>query len=328
MNKTWKFESIFANQINSFLTLRKNEGHKISDDRFVLYDLDRYLQNIRLAEQSLSPAIIEKWLSSLGKNIGANTLRVYISHYNQFAKYLTSIGYNAFIPERPEMDRSYIPYIFSEEELIAIINASDEIVENATEYGKQTAICCTIIMRILIGCGLRVGEALSLKTKDVDTKTGVLHIHDAKGNKDRLVPMHSSLNEILQIYIESSIPQKNGMLFPSKRKNKKISSEVVRGYFNKYLELVGIQKPRKKGPGRNICVHCIRHTFAVMSFRKLHKSGEDMYDYIPVISIYMGHNNIYGTEKYLHMTTENRSDIIELMEKYNKSHGIFPEVTV
>ena len=231
-----------------------------------------------------------------------------------------------FIPEFPVKDRSYIPYIFSEKEITAIINAADKIAENAAEYGKQTAICCTIIMRILIGCGLRVGEAISLKTEDVDTETGVLQIRYAKGNKDRLVPVHDSLKEVLRVYMESSIPQKSGFMFPSKRGQKQISYDLVRHYFNKYLELAGIQKSSKDRRGRSVSIHCLRHTFAVFSFRKLHKAGKDMYDDAPFLSSYMGHKDIYETEKYLHMAAENSSDIIELMEGYNKSHGIFPEV--
>ena len=68
----------------------------------------------------------------------------------------------------------------------------------------------------------------------------------------------------------------------------------------------------------------LRHTFAVTSFRRLDQAGRDMYDEIPVLSAYMGHDRIYGTEKYLHMTAENSADILGRMEHFNL--GIFPEV--
>jgi len=38
----------------------------------------------------------------------------------------------------------------------------------------------------------------------------------------------------------------------------------------------------------------------------------------------MGHDRIYGTEKYLHMTAENSEDLIEQTTSY--SAGLFPEV--
>lgn len=45
------------------------------------------------------------------------------------------------------------------------------------------------MIRILYGCGLRVGEAVPLQNKDIDWTHGTLLIRAAKGNKDRLVPI-------------------------------------------------------------------------------------------------------------------------------------------
>ena len=61
------------------------------------------------------------------------------------------------------------------------------------------------------------------------------------------------------------------------------------------------------------------------AFRQLDSKGLDMYSEIPILSTYMGHENLYGTEHYLHMTTENSQDILAKMEEFNK--GMFPEVS-
>lgn len=45
---------------------------------------------------------------------------------------------------------------------------------------------------------------------------------------------------------------------------------------------------------------------------------------VPILSTYMGHDRIYGTEKYLHMTGENSADNLACMEKFNE--GLFPKV--
>lgn len=60
------------------------------------------------------------------------------------------------------------------------------------------------------------------------------------------------------------------------------------------------------------------------ALRKLDADGIDLYSEMPVLSTYMGHENLYGTEHYLHMTVENSHDIISKMEIFNK--GLFPEV--
>ena len=77
---------------------------------------------------------------------------------------------------------------------------------------------------------------------------------------------------------------------------------------------------------RNICLHCIRHSFAVASFRQLQQNGYDLYEEVPILSTYLGHENIYGTEQYLHMTQMNGTAILHCMESLN--NDIFPEVTL
>ena len=51
---------------------------------------------------------------------------------------------------------------------------------------------------------------------------------------------------------------------------------------------------------------------------------DDLYDEIPILSTYLGHENIHGTERYLHMTEVNGTDILRCMESLNDN--IFPEV--
>ena len=43
-----------------------------------------------------------------------------------------------------------------------------------------------------------------------------------------------------------------------------------------------------------------------------------------ILSTYMGHKNIYGTETYLHATAVTNVEILQKMFDYNV--GIFPEV--
>lgn len=323
MKQTLFFESILKQEMEKFLELRKSQGHTIRKEQHILMTLDRYLGDHADGGKNLGPDLVEGWLSSLPREMNINTKIVYISHYSQFAKYLAALGYEAFIPERPVDDRRYIPYIFSEEELQGVIKAADEAFSAINRNGKHGAACFSVVLRMLIGCGLRLNEALLLNTADVDLDNAVVHIKSAKGSKDRLVPMHGSLASVLTVYAQSGIPSPDGLLFPNKR-GKAFSQTWARCRFNRALSDAGIEKPSLGRYERNICIHCLRHTFAVTSFRRLDHAGRDMYDEAPVLSAYMGHDRIYGTEKYLHMTAENSADILERMECFNK--GIFPEV--
>ena len=325
MRRILNFESCLKDEIKDFLELRKSQGHDAGREEYMLYTLDKHLKSTKWERKDLSPEIINGWLSSLPGEMSVNTKIVYISHYRQFARFLSTLGYTAFIPERPVEDKSYMPYIFSGEEILALIRAADTLVEESRPNGRHSAVCFSVIIRLLCGCGLRLNEALTLKTCDVDMETCTLKIRCAKGNKDRIVPYHKSIGDALAVYMKSAIPQKDGLLFPSKT-GASYSQTAARYYFGKYLENAGISRKESRRYERNICIHCLRHSFAVHSFRQMHKSGKDMYDEAPVLSAYMGHDSIYGTERYLHMAAENSADIISMMEDFNRSQGLFPEV--
>ena len=320
------FTSILHNEIKDFIELKKSQGCSERNIEKVLHNLDEYLANHKHSDKSLPPSVVEGWISSFPPNRNINTNIVYISHYRTFANYLSSLGYEAFLPESPIAKKDYIPFIFSENELVNLVKAADLYVNRVNSCGRHTAICFAFIIRILIGCGLRLDEVLSLKTKDVDLDTGIIHIFKAKGNKDRIVPMHETLLESLKLYAHTKFPQKEGLFFPSKH-GKKFHQDTLRNIFNRCLSLSGIDKPQLAPFQRNICIHCLRHSFAVHSLRKQHLLGKDLYSEVPILSVYMGHENLYGTEHYLHLTTENINDISNLLDKFYTEQQVFPEVT-
>lgn len=305
------------------MELRESQGHKTSKVRHIFISLDKFLQKTGFNGQSLPTGLIDGWISSLPEEFNVNTVNIYISTYTQFAKYLQSSGCGAFIPEKTIGNRNYSPYIFHEDELTALIQAADDMVISAPEKYRHNAACFSVMLRMYIGCGFRLNEVWLLKTEDVDLEYGIIHVRNAKGNKDRLVPMHESLAESVKIYAKSGIPQNKNWFFPSEA-GEPVSCSWIRDAFLKYIRFVGIGKPDLPKHSRNLSLHCLRHSFAVASFRQLDSKGLDMYSEIPILSTYRGHENLYGTEHCLHMTTENSQDILAKMEEFNK--GMFPEV--
>jgi len=322
--RQYEYASVLADEFMSYFALRESQGHQSIREFHYFKRFDQYLIAENATEKALPAPIIEGWIKSLPPDMSTNTKIVYISHYTQFAKYLKTLGISAFIPERPVDDNSYTPYVFSENEVERIFAAADNIAEN-TKSPRFAAYEFPLIMRILYGCGLRLNEALRLRVSDTDLQAGVLLIRNAKGNQDRLVPMDSSLTNILCSYIQTyrKDAAAEALLFPN-RKNECYSDMMMRSWFNRVLVKAGIEKANLPRYSRNICLHCLRHTFAVHSFRKQDLAGVDMYAAPPFLSIYMGHAQINGTETYLHMTAENSTDIIEKTAAYTA--GLFPEV--
>lgn len=324
MKSVINFESCLKKQLDNYLILRESQGHHVERERHIFVSLDIYLQVTKFKSRELTSDVIDGWISSLPKKLNSNTKNIYITHYNQFAKYLMSLGYIAFIPEKSIKDRTYFPYIFHSDELIDLVKAADDMINLTPEKYRYNKACFTIMLRMLIGCGFRINEILLLKSEDVDLECGVVHVRNAKGNRDRLVPMHESLTGVLRLYA-GSCTQKADSWFFSPGNGKPFSYSWVRENFNKCLEHIGIEKPDMPAHSRNICIHCLRHSYAVAALRKMDIKGIDLYSEIPILSTYMGHENIYGTEYYLHMTTENSLDILSKMEEF--SRGLFPEVS-
>lgn len=323
--KEIKWNSIFAEEIACYLRLRESQGHTICKDRTVLITLDTCLVRLQSTKKSIPPETVEQWLRSLPRDMCVNTKIVYLSHYRQFAGYLHTLGYPAFVPESPLPDKTYVPYIFSDEEMTKLIAAADDRIQTVRKNGLVGAVQFSLLLRMLYSCGLRLNEALLLKIGDIDTENGVLLIQNAKGNKDRLVPMHPSLASALRLYMGQSPALPETYLFPSK--NGVPHPQLwARNLFCQCLKIAGIEKPEMPPYVRNICLHCIRHSFAVASFRQLQQNGHDLYDEVPILSTYLGHENIHGTQRYLHMTEMNGADILRYMESMNDS--IFPEVTL
>lgn len=64
----------------------------------------------------------------------------------------------------------------------------------------NTPLIYPAVTRVLYGCGLRIGEALSLECADVELENGIIIIMNGKNNVSSLVPMSESLRQYLIIY--------------------------------------------------------------------------------------------------------------------------------
>jgi len=90
------------------------------------------------------------------------------------------------------------------------------------------------------------------------------------------------------------------------------------------LEQAGIDRNQGVAITRGVCVHCLRHTFAVHTLQLQNEKNIDRFYSIPILSTYMGHTNIYGTEQYLRLTPEYHAALLKQSEAYAGS--VFPEV--
>lgn len=144
------------------------------------------------------------------------------------------------------------------------------------------------IYAIFLHAGLRKGEVLKLSMDDVDLMNHRLSIREAKGNKDRIVPISSTLHTILNRYV--SARQKAGMM---------CQQFIVSCNADRPLTIYGLthlQKEMERKVDFDFHIHKLRHTFATLML----DGGCNIY----TLSKMMGHSDIKTTTIYLSTSTE------------------------
>jgi integrase/recombinase XerD len=112
------------------------------------------------------------------------------------------------------------------------------------EAGRLFAATRTLSYRVffftLYSLGLRLGEGLRLEVGDIDAARGRVHIRDAKGNQDRLVPLpRATLNLLREFWQVHRNPM---LLFPNRQGGLKgavaANTPLDRGGVQKTLRMV------------------------------------------------------------------------------------------
>lgn len=319
----YKYTSILRQELNDYLAFRILSGRKNKDEKYVLADLDRFLIKTEATSKSLTEETITKWFQSM--NVKPSTKKRKAAVIRDLAKYLSSLGIEAFIPETPQGSYDYVPYIFSVDEFTRIVAEADNLQLQPYIPKVQAAAQLSFLIRLLYGCGLRLGEALALCWNNVDFEAGTLLIRYAKNEKQRIVPMSDSLVEVCAMYRRSGLCGSAGTdyLFGN-REGAPYCQTWFRQLFTIVMAKAGIEYVRSARQERGPCLHCLRHLFVLRSFSKAESDGRPFDDSVPYLSTYLGHNSIMETDKYLRFSYEMYPDAHETISAYTS--GIFPKV--
>jgi len=158
-----------------------------------------------------------------------------------------------------------------------------------------------VLFRTIYACGLRASEARLLRAVDVDIDAGVLQIRDAKGGKDRQVPVSVPLRERLTDYHAQIAGRSGGDWFFPGRAGQPLTLGNIDKNFRRFLWQARIPHG---GRGHGVRVHDLRHAFAVNNLRSWFAHGQDVGALLPVLQTYMGHSSIADTAYYLRLTAE------------------------
>jgi len=317
-----EFKSTFAAELSEYLSIRRMtlEKPSLETDHFTLKDFDEYLCEYGTTEKIVTEELISGWIQRLQTINHSRTVSNKVSCLRCFLKYLRYCGVSVFMPQCPKWHEDYVPYIFSDGEMKKIFQCADK---TAARNGGTKDFETAMLIRLLYGCGLRHGEALNLIRSDVDFKRGTLLLRQPKNKKQRIVPMHPSLTKMLMRYCAAMeiFDKPTAFLFPGKKPNSHADMNNNRVKFNVILKAASVYIPPEKSGQRGQCIHCLRHGFAVRSFAQAEKNGRAAADSIPFLSVYLGHFDMDGTEKYLKFSSDIFPEHTDMFETY--SAGVF-----
>jgi integrase/recombinase XerD len=319
--KEKEFVGEFKEMLEGFIKQKRSLGYKYDVTQDNLRRFSEFSLNYRVVNKSLSKELVLSWTAKK-KYESVKTWSNRASCLKQFALYLQSQGYEAFVPLKSHKVRriEYIPYIFTHEEINRFFQVVDSIPPHPLSNKHESY---PLLFRLLYCCGLRISEALRLRISDVDFNNGVLCVRESKFNKDRLVPMSHTLADMFTKYHAlfngNNSPEdyyfrnKNGIL-PRR--------DSVYKVYRKLLWKAGISHG---GKGKGPRLHDLRHVFCVHTLAKQIKDGVDLYVALPILSAYVGHSSVGATQRYVRLTAE---AFPELIEKVSRTCAyVIPEVT-
>ena len=136
------------------------------------------------------------------------------------------------------------------------------------------------VLTLTYSVGLRVSEIVNLKIEDIDSNRMLIHIKNAKGRKDRVVPLSTHVLELLRNYWKEYKPE----------------TYLFNGQNSPQYSIGSCQKIYKKYIDKNSSIHTLRHS----SFTNLLEGGVDL----RIIQKIAGHSSSKTTEIYTHVSNQ------------------------
>ncbi len=306
------FASALGPWLRDFVLEKRAVGYRYASEQHVLERLDRHLIETGHKEASLPRAILDAWLAKTPHE-SQKTQLARVTVARQLARFLQQhdvLVELAPTPPRRLRGSRFVARIFSHEEVGRMLAAVDKI--HVDGRAPQRHLVMPALFRVLYACGLRVGEALRLQVSEVDLETGVFTIRQGKFRKDRLVPMSPSLQTYLRRYHDAMGRRAaDAIFFPAPHGG----VYSVRTPYATFRWMLRAAKIPHGGRGRGPRVHDFRHTFAVRRLEAWYLEGADLNAKLPVLSAYLGHLSMAGTQRYLQLTADLFPDLAKRLEQ-------------
>ncbi len=242
----------------------------------------------QLRERKAIVAIVTRRLSTLS------------SFYRWALRHEIVEGDPVYLADKPKRPQRIPVWLEKEEQtrLEATLKSRENIPlnifgENRTKM-TETRRRYELLFGLLLNSGLRISEALGLKTSDVRLVEGMAKSVRVigKGDKERLVPLPDAFGTVFGFWLKDQ--PRGEFVFARAPGQRPVSSQAVRVYLRGMLQRAGIEK--------KISPHKLRHTYAT----NLLNAGAELVD----IKALLGHSTLNTTQIYAHVSQERMEKVV------------------
>jgi len=288
--------------VEAYLVARRALGVLLDRQGRFLRQFVRETGNTPLSD--VTPTAVASFLR--GRGMPTATWRAKRASLAGLYRYAISRGFAAAspLPEHPpKLSPPQTPYVYSSAELQRLLDATAVLNHPASRLQSMTY---RMLLLLLYGSGLRVGEAIALRLSDIDLAQCLITVCNTKFYKTRLVPVGPRLSQQMAAYLDRrrllAIPEGEMSAFLCSRTGHSLHYTQVIKTFQRIRSAAGIVTPT--GECKPPRLHDLRHSAAVHRVLAWYKAGKDVQRLLPSLATYLGHADIRSTQQYLQMTPE------------------------
>ena len=298
--------------IDDYLSLRRDLGFKLIQAASWLRDFATFMTQQQATVITTELAL--RWAMQ-PQHAQPPTWAARLETVRRFAGYYIHLDPDTEIPPSgllPHKAKRAKPYHYTDEDIERLMQTAAAL-PPANGLRAQSYGC---LLGLLAVTGLRIGEALALKCKDVDLPAGLLTIRGAKFDKSRLVPLHRSTQEALSAYAAQRDSVLGcaitGYFFLSER-GEPLAAATVRRTFRALCRQIGLHGSADCGEPQ---LHHFRHRFATETLLRWYRSDTDIEQRLPALATFLGHGQIASSYWYLSAHPALMAQAVKRLEHY------------
>ena len=279
--------------LDEYLVMRRMFGTQLEDGGRLLHLFAAFLADRDAAFITTELAL--EWATLPQEALSPYRARR-LAEVRHFAQYVCAMDPRHQVPPDgllPYGSSRARPYIYSDEEIIALIDAARSL------PGQIRPLTYATILGLLSVTGMRSSEVVRLDRDDIDLQQGLITIRNTKFNKSRLVACHDTTCQALNAYAvrrDRICPRIGSAAFFLSEQAIRVNAYTLRDTFAKLCRTTGL---RKAGDLKGPRLHDLRHTFAVRTLMQWYREDGDAERYLPRLSTWLGHVGISSTYWYL-----------------------------